>query len=69
MKAWSIGHGVVAIGVDIVTIFVALELRHYLTSAAQLVGIPTGAEAYSRMAAQAVSCGRGVQADIDKTVQ
>jgi hypothetical protein len=31
-----------AVGLDIVTIFAALELRHYLASVARLVGIPTG---------------------------
>jgi len=44
-----------AVGLDIVTIFVAFELRHYLTSGAQLVGIPTNAEVYFRTAAQVLS--------------
>jgi hypothetical protein len=47
-----------AVGLDIVTIFVALELRHYLASVARLVGIPTSITVYLRVAAQAVSrCG------------
>ncbi|HEY6926432.1 MAG TPA: hypothetical protein VI653_23305 [Steroidobacteraceae bacterium] len=43
-----------AVGLDVVTIFVALELRHYLAAGAQLVGIPTGTEVYLRIAAQVV---------------
>ena len=40
------------------TFFAALELRHYLASAARLVGIPTGVAVYLRVTAQAVSrCG------------
>ena len=31
-----------AVGLDIVTIFAALELRHYVGSAARVVGIPSG---------------------------
>ena len=47
-----------SVGLDIVTIFVALELRHYLASAARLVGIPTGVAVYLRATALAVSrCG------------
>jgi hypothetical protein len=47
-----------SVGLDIVTIFVALELRHYLASAARLVGFPTGVAVYLRVTAQAVSrCG------------
>jgi hypothetical protein len=47
-----------AVGLDIVTIFVALELRHYLASTARLVAIPTSVAAYFRVAAQIVSrCG------------
>ena len=47
-----------AVGLDIVTIFAALELRHYLASAARLVGIPTSVAVYLRVTAQAVSrCG------------
>src|SRR3984893_7168730 len=44
-----------SVGLDIVTIFAALELRHYLASAARLVGIPTGVAVYLRVTAQAVS--------------
>jgi hypothetical protein len=47
-----------AVGLDIVTIFVALELRHYLASVARLVGIPTSVAVYLRVPAQVVSrCG------------
>jgi hypothetical protein len=47
-----------SVGLDIVTIFAALELRHYLASAAQLVGIPTGVAVYLRVTAHAASrCG------------
>jgi hypothetical protein len=46
------------VGLDIVTIFAALELRHYLASAARLVGIPTSVAVYLRVSAQVVSrCG------------
>jgi len=44
-----------SVGLDIVTIFVALELRHYLVSVARLVRIPTGITVYLRSTAQAVS--------------
>jgi hypothetical protein len=40
-----------AVGLDIVTILVALELRHYLTSVVRLVGIPTSVAVYLRVAA------------------
>ena len=47
-----------AVGLDIVTIFVALELRHYLAYVARLVGIPTSGAVYLRVTAQVVSrCG------------
>jgi len=47
-----------AVGLDIVTIFVALELRHYLVYVARLVGIPTSVVVYLRVTAQVVSrCG------------
>ena len=47
-----------AVGLDIVTIFAALELRHYLASVARLVGIPTSLAVYLRVPAQVVSrCG------------
>ena len=47
-----------AVGLDIVTILVALELRHYVASLARLVGIPTSVTIYLRAAAQVVSrCG------------
>ena len=47
-----------AVGLDIVTIFAALELRYYLASAARLLGIPPGVAVYLRVTAQAViRCG------------
>jgi hypothetical protein len=47
-----------AVGLDIVTIFAALELRHYLASVARLVGIPTSVAVYLPVPAQVVSrCG------------
>jgi hypothetical protein len=47
-----------AVGLDIVTIFAALELRHYLASVARVVGIPTSVAVYLRVPAQVVSrCG------------
>lgn len=47
-----------AVGLDIVTIFAALELRHYLASVARVAGIPTSAAVYLRVPAQVVSrCG------------
>jgi hypothetical protein len=47
-----------AVGLDIVTVFAALELRHYLASVARAAGIPTGVTVYLRKTAQAVShCG------------
>jgi hypothetical protein len=47
-----------AVGLDIVTILAALELRHYFVSLAQLVGLPTNPAVYLRVAAQVVSrCG------------
>jgi hypothetical protein len=46
------------VGLDIVTIFAALELRHYLASVARVVGIPTSVAVYLRVPAQVVSrCG------------
>jgi len=46
------------VGLDVVTIFAALELRHYLASVARLVGIPTSVAVYLRVPAQVVSrCG------------
>jgi hypothetical protein len=42
-----------AVGLDIVTIFAALELRHYLASVARLVGIPTSVAVYLRVPANA----------------
>lgn len=44
-----------SVGLDIVTIFAALELRNYWESAARLVGIPTGIAVYLRGAAQAMN--------------
>jgi len=38
-----------AVGLDIVTIFAALELRHYLASVARRVGIPTSAAVHLRV--------------------
>jgi hypothetical protein len=49
-----------AVGLDIVTILVALELRHYLTSVARLVGVPTFLAVYGRGPAQAISRCRNV---------
>lgn len=49
-----------AVGLDIVTFLVALELRHYLASVARLVGIPTSVAVYLRVAAQVVSRCRDV---------
>jgi hypothetical protein len=47
-----------SVGLDIVTILVALELRHYLATIARLVGIPTSVAVYLRIAAQVVTrCG------------
>ena len=47
-----------AVGLDIVTILVVFELRHYLASAARLVGIPTDAGVCLRKPVQAVRrCG------------
>jgi hypothetical protein len=47
-----------AVGLDIVTIFVALELRHYLVYVARLVGIPTNVAVYVRVTAHVVRrCG------------
>ena len=47
-----------AVGLDIVTILAALELRHYFASVAHLVRIPTNVPVYLRVPAQVVSrCG------------
>jgi hypothetical protein len=47
-----------ALGLDIVTIFAAFELRHYLASVARLMGIPTSVAAYLRVPAQVIRhCG------------
>ena len=43
-----------AVGLDIVTVLVVFELRHYFASAARLVGIPTSAGVYLRTPARAV---------------
>lgn len=37
-----------AVGLDIVTILVALELRHYLACVARILGIPTTVDAWRR---------------------
>jgi hypothetical protein len=49
-----------AVGLDIVTIFAALELRRYLASVARLVGVPTSVAVYLRAPAQVVSRCRDV---------
>ena len=49
-----------AVGLDIVTIFVALELRHYVGSVARRVGVPTRAAVYLGVFAVAVSRCRDV---------
>jgi hypothetical protein len=41
-----------AVGLDIVTIFAALELRHYLASVARSTGIPTDPVVYLRVGAR-----------------
>ena len=47
-----------SVGLDIVTLLVALELRHYLGSVARLVAIPTSVAVCLRVAAQVVNrCG------------
>jgi hypothetical protein len=43
-----------AVELDMVTILVALELRHYLASVARLVGIPVSVVVYRRASAQVV---------------
>jgi hypothetical protein len=37
-----------ALGLDIVTIFVAFELRHYILFLARLVGVPTSVDGFRR---------------------
>ena len=49
-----------AVGLDIVTILVALELRHYLASVARLAGIPTCVAVYRRAPARVMSRCRDV---------
>jgi hypothetical protein len=49
-----------AVGLDVVTILVALELRHYMTSWARLLGIPTIVAVYRHGPAQLVSRCRDV---------
>jgi hypothetical protein len=49
-----------AVGLDIVTILVALELRHYVASVARLVGVPTGVAVCRRLPAQVVGRSRDV---------
>jgi hypothetical protein len=44
-----------AVGLDIVTILVALELRHYILLLAQLAGVPTSVNGLRRGLAQLVS--------------
>jgi hypothetical protein len=47
-----------AVGLDIVTILAALELRHYLGSVARRVGVPTSGAVYLYVPAQVVTrCG------------
>ena len=43
-----------AVGLDIVTILVALELRHYILHLARLVGVPTSVNGFRRGLAQLV---------------
>ncbi|HEY4367131.1 MAG TPA: hypothetical protein VGN07_07820 [Steroidobacteraceae bacterium] len=43
-----------AVGLDVVTILVSLELRHYVASVARLVGIPTNVAGYRRVLTQLV---------------
>ena len=49
-----------AIGLDIVTILAALELRHYLSSGARIAGIPTSVAAWCRVPTQVVRRCRAV---------
>ena len=49
-----------AVGLDIVTILVAFELRHYLAAVARVIGIPTSAAAHLRVAARIASRCRDV---------
>ena len=44
-----------AVGLDIVTILVALELRHYILLLARLVGVPTSINSFRRGLAPLVS--------------
>ena len=44
-----------AVGLDIVTILVALELRHYILFLARLVGVPTSVNGFRRGLAPLVS--------------
>jgi hypothetical protein len=45
-----------AVGLDIVTILVAFELRHYILFLARLVGVPTSVNGFRRALAPLVSC-------------
>ena len=49
-----------AVGLDVVTILVALEVRHYFTSVARLAGIPTSLTVHLRIARLVVSRCRDV---------
>lgn len=49
-----------AVGLDVATILVALELRHYLISVARLLRVPGTVAVYRREAAQFVNRWRGV---------
>ena len=49
-----------ALGLDIMTLLVALELRHYVASMARLLGLPTSVDAYLRVPARVVRRRAGV---------
>ena len=49
-----------AVGLDIVTILVALELRHYMLFVARLVGVPTSVDGVRRGLAPLVSRSLGI---------
>jgi hypothetical protein len=49
-----------AVGLDIATILVALELRHYLASAVRLARVPSFVTVYGRRLAPVVRRGRAV---------
>lgn len=47
-----------SVGLDIVTILAALELRHYLTTVARIAGMPRGLAPYYRLPARIAGRGR-----------